>query len=90
MPHSWQRRVAPICYVMERHSPLDAMLLQRACAQHGLPRPGKRLLPAGAPGKERSLLALSREVGFWKSRIDRRTPPELKALLDRLREDPVV
>jgi glycerol-3-phosphate O-acyltransferase len=77
-----------ICYVMERYSPLDAMLLQRACAQHGLPRPGKRLLPAGAPGKERSLLVLSREVGFWKSRIDRRTPPGLKALLDRLRADP--
>jgi glycerol-3-phosphate O-acyltransferase len=64
------------------------MLLQRACAQHGLPRPGRRLLPVGAPGKERSLLALSREVGFWKSRIDRRTPPVLKALLERLREDP--
>ena len=77
-----------ICYVMERHSPLDEMLLQRACAQHGLPRPGRRLLPVGAPGKERSLLALSREVGFWKTRIDRRTPPVLKALLERLREDP--
>ena len=77
-----------ICYVMERHSPLDEMLLQRACAQHGLPRPGRRLLPVGVPGKERSLLALSREVGFWKSRIDRRTPPVLKALLERLREDP--
>jgi glycerol-3-phosphate O-acyltransferase len=77
-----------ICYVLERHSPLDEMLLQRACAQHGLPRPGRRLLPAGVPGRERSLLALSREVGFWRSRIDRRTPPVLKALLERLREDP--
>jgi glycerol-3-phosphate O-acyltransferase len=77
-----------ICYVMERQSPLDEMLLQRACAQHGLPRPGRRLFPVGVPGKERSLLALSREVGFWKSRIDRRTPPVLKALLARLREDP--
>jgi glycerol-3-phosphate O-acyltransferase len=77
-----------ICYVIERHSPLDEMLLQRACAQHGLPRPGRRLFPVGVPGKERSLLALSREVGFWRSRIDRRTPPVLKALLERLREDP--
>lgn len=77
-----------ICYVMERQSPLDEMLLQRACAQHGLPRPGRRLFPVGVPGKERSLLALSREVGFWKARIDRRTPPVLKALLERLREDP--
>ena len=77
-----------ICYVMERQSSLDEMLLQRACAQHGLPRPGRRLLPPDAPGKERSLLALSREVGFWRSRIDRRTPPVLKALLERLREDP--
>jgi glycerol-3-phosphate O-acyltransferase len=77
-----------ICYVMERHSPLDELLLQRACALHGLPRPGRRLLPVGAPGKERALLALSREVGFWRSRIDRRTPPVLKALLERLRDDP--
>lgn len=77
-----------ICYVMERQSPLDEMLLQRACAQHGLPRPGRRLFPAGAPGRERSLLALSREVGFWRSRIDWRTPQVLKALLTRLREDP--
>jgi glycerol-3-phosphate O-acyltransferase len=77
-----------ICYAMERQSPLDEMLLQRACAQHGLPRPGRRLLPPDAPGKEKSLLALSREVGFWRSRIDRRTPPVLKALLQRQREDP--
>jgi glycerol-3-phosphate O-acyltransferase len=77
-----------ICYVMERQSPLDEMLLQRACAQHGLPRPGRRLLPPDAPGKEKSLLALSREVGFWRSRIDRRTPSVLKAMLERLRVDP--
>ncbi|MEO8308647.1 MAG: glycerol-3-phosphate 1-O-acyltransferase PlsB [Pseudomonadota bacterium] len=77
-----------ICYVMERHSPLDEMLLQRACAQQGLPRPGRRLFPVGVPGKERSLLALSREVGFWKSRTDYRTPAVLKALQERLRADP--
>ncbi len=91
-PEDISEQLAPaggsICYVLERHSRLDEMLLQRACAQRGLPRPGRRLFPADVPGKERSLLALSREVGFWRSRIDRRTPPVLKALLQRLREDP--
>ena len=47
-----------ICYVMQRDSALDGMLLQRACARIGLPRPGKRLLPPTAPQRQRSLLAL--------------------------------
>jgi glycerol-3-phosphate O-acyltransferase len=79
---------SPVCYVLERHSALDALVLQRACARAGLPRPGRRLLPPGAAGSERSLLALSTKVGFWNARLDRRPPQVLKALLVELRRDP--
>ena len=77
-----------ICYVMQRDSALDGMLLQRACARIGLPRPGKRLLPPTAPQRQRSLLALSRKVGLWNRRLDRRPPQGLRDLLGELRRDP--
>ncbi len=35
-----------------------------------------------------SLLALSRKVGFWRSRLDRRPPAGLTLLLEALRLDP--
>ncbi len=79
---------APVCYILARHSPLDALVLQRACASAGLPRPRKQLLPAGASSRVQSLLALSRKVGFWRSRIDYRPPAELRELLAELRRDP--
>jgi glycerol-3-phosphate O-acyltransferase len=79
---------APVCYVLARHSSLDALVLQRACAKAGLPRPRKQLLPAAAPSRMQSLLALSRRVGFWRNRLDRRPPPELRKLLAGLRDDP--
>ena len=79
---------APVCYVMGRHSTLDEMILQRACARVGLPRPGKRLLGPGAARKLRSLFALSRRVGLWSERLDRRPPQELKDLLAGLSQSP--
>ncbi|MEO6366683.1 MAG: glycerol-3-phosphate 1-O-acyltransferase PlsB, partial [Steroidobacteraceae bacterium] len=80
--------VAPVCYILARHSSLDALVLQRACASAGLPRPRKQLLPAGAPRRVQSLLALSRKVGFWRTRLDRRPPLELRELLAERRRDP--
>src|SRR6478609_8970835 len=79
---------APVCYVMGRHSTLEEMILQRACARVGLPRPGKRLLGPGAARKLRSLFALSRRVGLWSERLDRRPPQELKDLLAGLSRAP--
>jgi glycerol-3-phosphate O-acyltransferase len=79
---------ASVCYVLGRDSTLDGMLLQRACARAGLPRPGKRLLPADVPQRQRSLLALSRKVGFWNRRLDRRPPAGLRDLLAELRRNP--
>jgi glycerol-3-phosphate O-acyltransferase len=83
-----QAAASRICYVMGRDSTLDGMLLQRACAQSGLPRPGKRLLPADVPQRQRSLLALARKVGFWSRRLDRRPPAGLRDLLAEIRRDP--
>ncbi len=79
---------APVCYVISRARKLDALVLQRACARAGLPRPRKLLLPRGVKPRLQSLLALSRKVGFWSERIDRRPPDGLVALLEALRNDP--
>jgi glycerol-3-phosphate O-acyltransferase len=79
---------SPVCYVVSRDRKLDALVLQRACARAGLPRPRKRLLPEGLKPRLQSLLPLARKVGFWRTRIDRRPPPDLMAMLDALRRDP--
>jgi glycerol-3-phosphate O-acyltransferase len=81
---------AAVCYVLGRYSALDAAVLQRACARNGLPRPAKRLLPAAAPARLQSLLSLTHRVGFWRNRLDRRPPAELKELLAVLRHDAAV
>jgi glycerol-3-phosphate O-acyltransferase len=82
------RDPSPICYVLERDHAIDRLLVQRACARAGLPRPAKRLLPGGASAANRSLLTLARTVGLWRERIDRRPPPLLRELLRELKRDP--
>ena len=72
---------AEVCYVLERDSTADELVLQRACARARLPRPGKRLIPGRAGGQHRSLLPLTRKVGFLRTRLDRRPPRTLRALL---------
>ncbi|MEY4762427.1 MAG: hypothetical protein RLZZ200_2283 [Pseudomonadota bacterium] len=79
---------SPVCYVLERQRKADSIVLQRACAQARLPRPRKKLLPNAALKDNGSLLALSRRVGPWTARIDRRPPPRLIEMLRVLREDP--
>lgn len=79
---------APVCYVIDSHRSLDVRVLQRACAQAGLPRPGKNLLPGRSGPKLQSLLVLTRKLGFWRKRVDRRPPPELRTMLEVLRQDP--
>jgi glycerol-3-phosphate O-acyltransferase len=91
-PHDAAERVAqaavPVCYVLATHRALDVRVLQRACAQAGLPRP-RKVLPTGEGGPRlRSLLVLTRKLGFWRTRIDRRPPQELRQMLDALRRDP--
>lgn len=76
-----------VCYVFERDSTVDELVLQRSCARAKLPRPGKRLLPGRGAGN-RSLLPLTRKVGMWRTRLDRRPPPLLRDLLRELRRVP--
>jgi glycerol-3-phosphate O-acyltransferase len=79
-------RGRPLCYVLERHSVTDLAVLQEACHQLKLPRPGRRL--AGAPRELRGYFYLSRARGLWDTRPDRRAPPELAQMIAVLRRDP--
>jgi glycerol-3-phosphate O-acyltransferase len=76
---------ASVCYVLERQRAADAVILQRACAQAKLPRPGKKLL--SGQRDFRSLISLTRSVGAWTARLDRRPPPQLLEMLRALQAD---
>ena len=78
---------SPVCYVLERERTADSVILQRACARARLPRPAKRLLPNGIRDN-RSVIALTRRVGAWRSRVDRRPPEQLLQMLKLVRDDP--
>lgn len=76
----------PVCYVLERRDVTDLAVLQNACVRHKLPRPQKRLVQ-----ESRELLSffyLTRPLGFWDRRIDRRPPPELVQMVRVLRLHP--
>jgi glycerol-3-phosphate O-acyltransferase len=77
----------PICYVLERRSPSDLAVLQNVCLRERLPRPGRRLL-AQQLRNVRSWFALTKSVGLWRTRVDRRPPEQLLALIEALRRDP--
>lgn len=70
----------PVCYVLERRSLSDLLVLQDVCARLGLPRPSRRLL-AGAVSGRRSLCYLERSGGWFRQRVDRRTPAMLNDLV---------
>jgi glycerol-3-phosphate O-acyltransferase len=72
---------APVCYVLERRSAVDLAVLRALCARSRLPRPGRRLLGASAAAG-RAAFALERPVGIWRTRLDRRMPAQLAALID--------
>jgi glycerol-3-phosphate O-acyltransferase len=82
-------RATPVCYVLEQRSRVDLAVLQSVCVRERLPRPGRRLL-AQHLRRRRSSFALSRSVGFWRSRLDRRPPELLLLLIDALRADPTL
>jgi len=79
----------PICYVLERRSPSDLAVLQNVCLRERLPRPGRKLL-AQQLRNVRSWFALSKSVGLWRTRVDRRPPEQLLALIEALRRDPAL
>jgi glycerol-3-phosphate O-acyltransferase len=80
-------RSTPVCYVLEQRSRVDLAVLQSVCVRERLPRPGRRLV-ALRLRQRRSSFALTRTVGFWRSRLDRRTPEQLLLMIDALRADP--
>ena len=80
-------RTVPVCYVLERRSPSDLAVLQNVCVRERLPRPGRRLL-ARQLRNVRSSFALTQSVGLWRTRVDRRPPALLLALVNALRRDP--
>src|SRR5688572_19424140 len=53
---------APVVYLLERYGMSNALILEEACRQHGLPPP-LLPMPGGHMRKQRSLLALSRRDG---------------------------
>ncbi|HVY79419.1 MAG TPA: glycerol-3-phosphate 1-O-acyltransferase PlsB [Steroidobacteraceae bacterium] len=73
----------PICYVLERRSVTDLAVLQNATVKLRLPRPQKRLVK---PARElRSFFYLTRPLGFWDERLDRRPPEALVQLARTMR-----
>ncbi|MCW8809140.1 MAG: glycerol-3-phosphate 1-O-acyltransferase PlsB, partial [Rhodanobacter sp.] len=67
------RAGVPVCYVIERDGFSDALILQRACREAGLPQPMQAL-----PGtrRKRSVFALARRDGWVFGHIRRHTPNE--------------
>ena len=80
-------RPRPICYVLERESLSDLLVLQDLCVQNGLPRPSRRLT-LGPVSERRSAFALERSGGVFRQRVDRRTPPLLTRLVAAVSADP--
>ncbi len=79
-------RSSPLCYVLERRSITDLVVLQNACVAFKLPRPKKRLT---AQLRElRSFFYLAQSRGFWNERLDRRPPPALVQMVRALRAHP--
>ncbi|MGB3380512.1 MAG: glycerol-3-phosphate 1-O-acyltransferase, partial [Rhodanobacter sp.] len=50
----------PVCYVIERDGFSDALILQRACREAGLPNP---MQPLAGTRRRRSVFALTRRDG---------------------------
>ncbi|MEY2113834.1 MULTISPECIES: glycerol-3-phosphate 1-O-acyltransferase PlsB [Rhodanobacter] len=63
----------PVCYVIERDGFSDALILQRACREAGLPNP---MQPLAGTRRRRSVFALARRDGSLLGRNRKRNPNE--------------
>jgi glycerol-3-phosphate O-acyltransferase len=63
----------PVCYVIERDGFSDALILQRACREAGLPNP---MQPMAGTRRRRSVFALARRDGWIFGRNRQRAPNE--------------
>ncbi len=77
---------APVCYVIERDGFSDALILQRACREAGLPNP---LQPLAGTRRRRSVFALVQRDGWVFGRTRKRTAQAvLRQLLQSLEARP--
>ncbi len=91
----------PVCYVLEDYGLSNALILDRACREAGLPSP-LRPLPGDPLGRKRAYVALSRRsannaLALATSLATQRKPPPKKThsdslarLLDAHRDDPAL
>ena len=63
----------PVCYVIERDGLSDALILERACREAGLPSP---MQPLAGTRRRRSVFALARRDGWLFGRNRHRAPNE--------------
>ncbi|WP_329741761.1 glycerol-3-phosphate 1-O-acyltransferase PlsB [Dyella sp. A6] len=76
----------PVCYVIERDGFSDALILERACREAGLPSP---MQPLTGARRRRSVFALARRDGALLGRDRHRSPNEpLGQLARSLEADP--
>ncbi len=79
----------PVCYVVERYGLSNALILEQACQEAGLPSPLLPMVGGDLGGKSRSFFALSRRQGFWFRRPRSKTHSEgLATLLSALNAQP--
>ncbi len=72
-PATLLRAGVPVCYVIERDGFSDALILQRACREAGLPNP---MRPLAGTRRRRSVFALARRDGSLLGRNRKRNPNE--------------
>jgi glycerol-3-phosphate O-acyltransferase len=72
-PTSLLQAGVPVCYVIERDGFSDALILQRACREAGLPNP---MQPLAGTRRRRSVFALARRDGRLLGRNRKRNPNE--------------
>lgn len=82
-------RDVPLCYVLERQSLSDLLVLQETCVRQRLPRPSRRL-NVGGVSERHSAFYLERSAGFCGTRVDRRAPALLTQLVNAATLDPGV
>ncbi len=70
-----------VCYVIERYGLSNALILEQACREAGLPSPMRALPDGDAAGRGRAFFALSRRQGLLFRRPRNRTHSEALARL---------
>ncbi len=89
LPEDLRRRYAqhprPICYVLERRSAADLVVLEKVAQANGLPDPLEALR---APLPPQSACFLERRASFWSERWHRRIPDTLRDLVAAVQKDP--